>query len=93
MFTDYVYSGSTRRVASHYQLKIDTISKYKFVLAFENTNSKDYVTEKIYHAFLAGTIPVYMGAPNAKNFIPFENSYINASGADISLSIDLLTCS
>ena len=31
----------------------------------------DYVTEKIYNVFQAGSIPVYMGAPNiGRSFVP-----------------------
>jgi hypothetical protein len=34
------------------------------VLAFENNNVTDYVTEKIFNVYRAGAVPVYMGAPN-----------------------------
>jgi hypothetical protein len=34
---------------------------YKFALVTENTNALDYVTEKLFQALLAGTVPVYMG--------------------------------
>jgi hypothetical protein len=37
--------------------KHDILPKYKFHLAFENSNTKDYVTEKLFHAFRAGTVP------------------------------------
>jgi hypothetical protein len=35
--------------------KIRLFSQYKFVLAFENNNVTDYVTEKLPHAFLSIT--------------------------------------
>ena len=41
--------------------KVEFIRNYKIHLAFENGDSTDYVTEKIYHAFEAGVLPVYMG--------------------------------
>ena len=41
--------------------KIEAIRKYKINLAFENGDSHHYVTEKIYDAFEAGVLPVYMG--------------------------------
>lgn len=44
------------------QLKRQVLSKYKFYLAFENTNERGYVTEKVFDALLAGTIPVYLGS-------------------------------
>ncbi|MUP46865.1 hypothetical protein E0K83_14060 [Gramella sp. BOM4] len=43
--------------------KIDFQSKCKFTIAFENSSSPGYTTEKIMHAFLAGTIPIYWGNP------------------------------
>lgn len=50
--------------------KIETIGKYKFVLAFENSSEKDYVSEKIFHVLHVGSVPVYMGAPNIDDFLP-----------------------
>jgi hypothetical protein len=46
------------------------ISRYAFYLAFENATERDYVSEKIYDAFVAGTVPVYLGAPNVEDFLP-----------------------
>lgn len=37
--------------------KRDVMRKYKFHLAFENSDTKDYVTEKMYHALQVGTVP------------------------------------
>ena len=60
------------------QTKIETIARYRFCLALENSISPDYVTEKIFDPLMAGTIPVYLGAPNVDEFMP-ANSFINAS--------------
>lgn len=46
------------------------------MIAFENSNVTDFVTEKLALAFKAGTLPVYMGAPNVENWLPGENSII-----------------
>lgn len=43
---------------------------YHFVLVFENTLLDDYVTDKFYEALGADAIPVYLGAPNAAEFLP-----------------------
>jgi len=60
------------------QTKIETIARYRFCLALENSISPDYVTEKIFDPLMAGTIPVYLGAPDVDEFMPAD-SYINAS--------------
>lgn len=52
--------------------KIKTISRAKFVLAFENTRAEDYVSEKIYDAMAAGSVPIYSGAPNIDKHVPKE---------------------
>jgi glycosyltransferase involved in cell wall biosynthesis len=57
--------------------KMQIYSKYKFVIAFENSIAPDYVTEKFFDPFLAGTVPVYMGAPNIGDYAPGKNSFID----------------
>lgn len=34
--------------------KIETLMRYKFSLAFENSNEEDYVTEKFFQSLVAG---------------------------------------
>ena len=38
--------------------------------AMENSLAKDYVSEKLWHAFRAGCVPIYYGAPNIIDFLP-----------------------
>ncbi len=38
--------------------------KYKFSIAFENSSTSGYTTEKLIQAVAAGTIPIYWGNPN-----------------------------
>ncbi len=58
--------------------KLSVIRHYKFTLAFENSNTEDYVTEKFFHALVAGSVPVHLGVDNANLalFAP-TNSYLN----------------
>jgi len=56
--------------------KVQELSKYKFVVCFENIAFDGYVTEKIIHCFIAGTIPIYLGAKDIKKFIP-TNCFID----------------
>lgn len=44
---------------------------YRMNLAFENTRSEGYITEKLVEPLLAGCIPIYWGAPDiARDFNP-----------------------
>uniref|UniRef100_A0A8D0BUR8 Fucosyltransferase n=1 Tax=Salvator merianae TaxID=96440 RepID=A0A8D0BUR8_SALMN len=58
---------------------VKTISKYKFYLAFENSQHPDYITEKLWrNAFTSWAVPVVLGPPrsNYELFIP-SNSFIH----------------
>lgn len=41
--------------------KVALFSRYKFCIAMENSNSKDYVTEKLWQALRSGCLPIYYG--------------------------------
>lgn len=59
--------------------KINAISEFKFLLAFENNIVEDYVTEKLINAYQAGTVPIYMGSPNIEKWEIGPNSLIKLS--------------
>lgn len=59
--------------------KIITGSEYFFWFCPENSNAHSYVTEKIYEALEAGSVPIYFGADNVERFIPHPSAYINAN--------------
>lgn len=56
--------------------KEEVLSNYKFCLCFENAIFPGYVTEKIFDAMLAGSIPIYCGALDIEKFIP-KDCFIN----------------
>ena len=62
--------------------KLNLYRKYKFVIAFENAIEEDYVTEKFYDPLLAGSVPVYLGAPNIRNFQPGEHCFVDVNVFD-----------
>ncbi len=45
----------------------------------------DYVTEKLYDAFVAGCVPLYLGAPNIANLLPDPDAIIDYRQAPTSL--------
>ncbi|MDO5470014.1 MAG: glycosyltransferase family 10 [Akkermansia sp.] len=50
--------------------KINFLKKYKFTIAFENTNRDGYITEKLIDPLLAGSVPIYWGSEG--NVYPLE---------------------
>jgi hypothetical protein len=59
------------------QAKIDFLSSRKFNICFESGKFPGYVTEKILHAFYAGTVPIYWGSPTVT--VDFNSgAFINA---------------
>ncbi|KAL9250357.1 Glycoprotein 3-alpha-L-fucosyltransferase A-like protein [Drosera capensis] len=57
--------------------KVETLKRYKFSLAFENSNEEDYVTEKYFQSLVAGTVPVVVGAPNIQDFAPCPDGILH----------------
>lgn len=54
----------------HRSQKHLVMKQYLFYFAFENECSEDYMTEKLWGALEAGTLPVYYGAPNVLKYVP-----------------------
>jgi hypothetical protein len=59
--------------------KLETLARYRFDLAFENSISKDYLSEKFFDPLVSGCVPVYRGAPNIEEFAPGDHCFINAA--------------
>lgn len=55
---------------------INYISKFKFMITFENHSLEFYHTEKIYNALKAGTVPIYWGDPLITD-VYNDESFIN----------------
>lgn len=59
--------------------RLDVCGRHKFTLAFENTIAHDYVSDKFFDALIAGSVPIYLGAPNVADFAPAPESFINVA--------------
>lgn len=53
--------------------KIKKLGEYKFVITLDSyINQRGYISEKIFDAFFAGSLPIYLGANNVSDYIPRE---------------------
>ena len=52
--------------------KYGAIGRYLLYFAFENENSKHYITEKLWGGLESGSLPVYFGAPNIMEHVPMK---------------------
>jgi hypothetical protein len=62
------------------QSNSELYASYKFVIAIENSNCEDYVTEKLIDALSSTSVPIVAsrnGKPDYTRFAP-NHSYINA---------------
>ena len=67
---------SVRNSENWAQSKLEIQSNYNFTIAFENSSTPGYVTEKIIHAFRVRSIPIYYGDPDIE--LQFDkNSFIS----------------
>lgn len=53
------------------------LSRYRFVIMIENSYAHDWVTERLFNAFIAGVVPVYLGAPNVIDFVPDPGAFVD----------------
>lgn len=54
--------------------KSKAYDSYEYSLVMENSQQRNYWTEKIVDAFLSWSVPIYWGCPNISEYFP-ENSY------------------
>ena len=65
---------------SKFEEKRLTQMHFRYAVSMENTIDRPfYVTEKIFDAFRAGSIPIYYGTPEVYLFTPGPKSFIDAS--------------
>ena len=68
--------------------KFEFVRQYKFTLAFENSSTPGYTTEKLLEPMLAGSLPIYWGNPDvARDFNP-ESFIVAERFASIEALVD-----
>jgi len=87
--------GSLKRNTTNFEMFdsdefIELLSAYKFQIVIENSIDNYYVTEKIFHAWEAGVVPLYLGAPEIDSFVPGTNSLIDLRHFSVSEAVDLI---
>ena len=62
--------NNCERIKEPYYSKefLEKISEYKFMISFENSNTKGYFTEKPINAYLGNTIPIYWCNSEAQKY-------------------------
>jgi len=68
---------------------IEALSEYKFVIACENSSAPGYNTEKIVHALMAGSVPLYWGDPLIGS-IWNEECFINLNKVDMDSCVEAI---
>lgn len=56
--------------------KWDGLAPFRYSVAVENSRHDHYWTEKIADCFLAGTVPIYWGAPNIRDYFPADSMIV-----------------
>ena len=80
-FIDFYGWGNNGNLMPFANKKGETIKNYKFCLTIENSNEKNYISEKFYDCILTNTIPIYYGCSNIKDYWN-ENGYFLLENID-----------
>jgi hypothetical protein len=67
-----LHARALRAYRGPVQDKLHVLAGYRFALAIENTRFAGYISEKLFDCLVAGTIPVYDGAPDVAQYVPRE---------------------
>jgi len=58
--------------------RIALTKQYRIVLAFDDSTTKDHISDLVFEAFVSGAVPVIVGADNLRERMP-PNSFINVN--------------
>jgi len=60
-------------------VKVCVFKHYRFAITVENFYEENYLSEKVFHALLAGAVPIYYGHPGNKRMFPSARSVLMLS--------------
>jgi len=69
--------------------KWEGLAPYRYSIAIENHMAINVVTEKLWDPLLAYALPLYAGAPNARELLPAD-SFVELNIADLNGSIEMI---
>lgn len=73
----YRYEDVARKVyKGPVDSKYQALARYRFAVCYENLILPGWVTEKMIDCLLAGTVPIYWGAPDITDYVP-EDCFID----------------
>lgn len=52
--------------------KLQYLKQYKFAICYENMRTQTYITEKIFDILHTGCVPIYWGAEQIEQYIPYR---------------------
>lgn len=81
-FIDIYARSGKPNLLGDIRYKFDALKDYKFSLCSENSNEKNYVSEKFFDCILTNTVPIYYGCKNIKELVP-EDSFISIDIDDL----------
>ena len=82
--------GKCNKNISKVTNKFDFLSNYKFSISMENSNGDGYISEKLVHSFIGGTIPIYYGDYMIEEFINPKTYILIKGESDIDQKIEYI---
>ncbi|CAF0897807.1 unnamed protein product [Adineta steineri] len=70
------HNSSDRSSYNWQGVKLALAKEYLFTIAIENSLDFDYITEKLWQPLVAGSVPIYLGAPNIHDWLPCQTDCI-----------------
>ena len=71
-----LHNADSTELGGKYHVKDSLARRHLYTFAFENSETRGYVTEKLFNTLSAGAVPVYRGAPDILQYLPARNAAV-----------------